>query len=124
MIVKENIFTKKSEDEIDEIFYKKYYGKFFIKPGIKPGALRRKIYFVNDISRKNDYNQYVIKLKVLATTGIWINSKDEEMITFPNDYTEIINLDNFLDELEKDKKLINIKIEALKKQRYESKTSN
>ena len=52
MIVKESIFTSKSEDEVANIYMEQYHEKFFIK---KVHA-RLKIYFANDIYRNEDSN--------------------------------------------------------------------
>ena len=79
MIIKENIFSKKSEDDIVNIFMKQYYGKFFIK---KVNIKIKKIFLVTDIFREEDFSAYYIELKVLANAGIWIATPNKEINSF------------------------------------------
>lgn len=110
MIIKENIFIEKSEDEIDDMYFKKYHGKFFRLLN----SLQKKIFFANDIFINEKNGEYYIELKVLTNNGNWIGSNDVLLIDFHHKYDEI-NIDEKIDALEKEKESINIKIKALLK---------
>lgn len=110
MIIKENIFKRKSKDDIIDIYMKKYHERFFEITG----SINKKIFFANDIYINSNNDNYYIELKVLSNNGEWIGTNDIKMLNFNKIYKEI-KLDYTINNLEKEKEFINIKIKALKK---------